>query len=145
MRHQKSAKCWEHRLMYCVQNTFCENSRTRYSVTLEWEFFASCVNSFELIVVTEKEDEGKCQRGFLRKCESPAWQRFPGGIERQERKGAVPGQGDGKDREGRESNRGHKQGASFTSCGGKETMVPLGSDPSYAWHCDVKASVYNAR
>ena len=47
-------------------------------------------------------------RCFLRKCQPPACQRFPGGIERQEGKGAMSGQEDWNHREdGPESNCGH--------------------------------------
>ena len=37
-------------------------------------------------------------RGLMRKCQPPARQEFPGGIERgTSQNNAVPGQGDGKD------------------------------------------------
>ena len=60
---------------------------------------------------TKKKRTKKSSRhGFLRKCQPPACQRFPGGNERQERKGAVPGQEDGKDRgEGREPSAQEKE------------------------------------
>ena len=69
-------------------------------------------------------------RGFLRKCQPPVWQRYPGGNERQERKGAVPGQEDEKHREdNREGNRVHREEReqtvqSSTPRRGKKARVP---------------------
>ena len=57
-----------------------------------------------------KETKTSSTHSILRTCQPPACQRFPGGIERQERKDAVPGQEDGKDRgEGRECNQVHRK------------------------------------
>ena len=63
--------------------------------------------------------------GFLRKCQPPAWQRFPGGSERQEREGrsARPRRRERSRRRSRmqpgAQERGRKIVQSFTPCGGK--------------------------
>ena len=86
-------------IMQCVQNKCYENSGPREPGTLEWKFFVSCLNSFKHISVKQKSRTKKSStHGFLRKCQPSACQRFPGGTEKQEPKGAVPGQEDGKDR-----------------------------------------------
>ena len=84
--------------MQCVQNVFL-------SAFLERKFLVGRPNSVKLNVVNSMQCDnnqrnketknttmqtGKCRgsaRGFLRKCQPPAWQRFPGGIEGQEREG----------------------------------------------------------
>ena len=91
--------------------------------------------------------------GLLRKSQPPVCPRFPRGIERQERKGAVPGQEDGKDRgEGRACNQVHRK-EEEKQCSPPHHVEAKGngsqgksehSDQSCAWQNDVKASVYKA-
>ena len=64
------------------------------SASLDRKFLVGRPYSVTISVVNSMQCSTKCQP--------------PCGIEKQERKGAVPGQEDGKERgEGREGNRGH--------------------------------------
>ena len=71
-------------------------------------------------------------RGFLRQCQPPAWQRFPGGVERQEREGrsARPRRRERSRTRSRECNHAHRKEeekgntASLHSTWRHKAMVP---------------------
>ena len=107
---------WDQRIMKCVQNKFHARSGPREPVSLEWKIFVSCLNSYKHNAIKVRKNQKRSRtnksstHGLLRECQRPACHRFPGGNERQERKGAVPVQENGKDRgEGRECNQMHRK------------------------------------
>ena len=74
-------------------------------------------------------------RGFLRRCQPPAWQRFHGGSERQERRGTAQGQRDGRDLEvGRESATDEKEKEVESSA----VLHVLGNGASVDHHSDPR-------
>ena len=88
----------------------------------------------------ERRRRRSTTRGFLRKCQPPAWQRFSGDVERHERQGAVSSQRDGKTREVKTVQSSTTCGSKRQWCLGRVQHIAL----SYAWQNDVKTSVYKA-
>ena len=114
----KIEECWDQRIMTCSQNEFHANSRPReLTEIVQAQRYKK-----------EKSEVGRIKVPHTASCASPSLQRvkgLPGGNERQERKGAVPGQEDGKDRGQRSRMQPNAQEKevksvpSFTSCGSK--------------------------
>ena len=74
--------------MLCVQNLCLSASFERKLLVGHPNSVKnSVVNSMQCGTNQRKQRNETIPRGFLRKCQPPAWQRFPGGISRQERKG----------------------------------------------------------
>ena len=90
----------------------------------------------------------KNTRGFLRKCQPPARQRFPGGNQGQERRAQCQAKKTGTSRRLSRRQPGVKEGNKNSAvlrnvwrqrhwCLGRSKYIAL----SYAWQNDVKASV----
>ena len=148
----------EQRITECVQNKLYVNSGHREPVSLEQNFFVSCLNSFKhnaIKVRRNQEEVGRINSSTRLPARVPV--SGVSKVSRWQRKTGAKGRSARPRRRERSRRRSRMQPSAqekeektvppFTSCGGKKQWCPGRSEhiaQSYAWQNDMKASVNKA-